>query len=49
MNSQPTAVTVASKSIERAKWAQSVFHDPLFRVYTSDDVVGIEIAGALKV
>eukprot|EP01080_Neovahlkampfia_damariscottae_P011459 gene11459-4623_t len=48
MNSQPTAVTVASKSIERAKWAQSVFHDPLFRVYTSDDVIGIEIAGALK-
>ena len=45
---QPTAVAVASKSPERAHWAQELFHAPHFRVYTSDDPIGLEVAGALK-
>jgi glycerol-3-phosphate dehydrogenase len=45
---QPTAVTAASRDIERATDAQSLFHTPYFRVYTSRDPVGLEVAGALK-
>lgn len=45
---QPTAVTAASHSEEAAAMAQMVFHAPFFRVYTSRDPVGLEIAGALK-
>lgn len=48
MNQEPTCVTVASSNKSRAEWAQEVFHDPYFRVYTSDDVIGVETAGALK-
>jgi hypothetical protein len=35
---------VASKSIEHAKIAQKIFHNPKFRVYTSLDVVGVEVS-----
>lgn len=45
---QPTAVTVASDSAERAAWAQELFHAPQFRVYTIDDPIGLQVAGALK-
>ncbi|KAI8619350.1 6-phosphogluconate dehydrogenase [Chytriomyces sp. MP71] len=45
---QPTCVSVASRKKERALRAQAVFHAPHFRVYDSSDVVGVEIAGALK-
>ena len=45
---QPTAVTVACKKIERANWAQELFHAAHFRVYTSEDPIGIEVAGAMK-
>lgn len=45
---QPTAVTIASQNPERARWAQELFHAAHFRVYTSDDPVGLEVAGALK-
>lgn len=45
---QPTGVTVASAVNARADWAQDVFHAPTFRAYTSNDPIGIEIAGALK-
>ncbi len=44
----PTAVVVAGRSPERRVSVQQVFQTDLFRVYTSDDVVGIEIGGALK-
>ncbi|KAJ3338662.1 casein kinase I [Gonapodya sp. JEL0774] len=44
----PTAITAASKSVERAQWAQRTFHAPHFRVYTSPDTVGVCVAGALK-
>jgi glycerol-3-phosphate dehydrogenase (NAD(P)+) len=44
----PTAVAVASKDAELAESVQREFSDPRFRVYTNDDVVGIELGGALK-
>lgn len=44
----PTSVTVAACSKRIAKFVQDVFMSPVFRVYTSSDVVGVELAGALK-
>lgn len=48
MARQPTAVTAASHSQASAQRVQSLFHSAHFRVYTSDDPVGLEVAGALK-
>lgn len=45
---QPTCVVTASTDPRRAEWAQELFHAPHFRVYTSDDPIGLEVAGALK-
>lgn len=45
---QPTAVSLGSYSGKAALKVQSVFHTPYFRAYTSDDPVGLEVAGALK-
>jgi glycerol-3-phosphate dehydrogenase (NAD(P)+) len=45
---QPTAVVVASEDEHRAQVAQSLFTSPTFRVYTQDDVIGVELGGALK-
>jgi len=45
---QPTAVTVASDSAETARAAQLALAAPHLRVYTNDDVLGVELAGALK-
>ena len=44
----PTAVVAASRNIERAKAVQDLFHASHFRVYTSEDPLGLEVAGALK-
>lgn len=44
----PTAITIASKDADLARTAQTEFSDPYFRVYTNDDVVGVELGGALK-
>lgn len=44
----PTAVVVASGGAETAARVQSLFHTPVFRVYRSADVAGVELAGALK-
>lgn len=44
----PTAVTVAAQTKEVAKQFQDVFFTERFRAYTSTDVVGLEIGGALK-
>jgi glycerol-3-phosphate dehydrogenase (NAD(P)+) len=44
----PTAVAVASKDQELARAVQAAFSDPTFRVYTNDDLVGVELGGALK-
>lgn len=45
---QPTTVVVASKNKEVAARAQELLMNKTFRVYTNDDVIGIEVAGALK-
>ena len=44
----PTAVVVASSHSGLATVAQRVFMNERFRVYTHDDVVGVELGGALK-
>lgn len=45
---QPTAAVVASYSSEVALRARSVLTTAYFRVYNSDDVIGVELGGALK-
>jgi glycerol-3-phosphate dehydrogenase (NAD(P)+) len=45
---QPTAVTVAGKSAAETLVVQHAFATERLRVYSSDDVVGVEIGGALK-
>jgi glycerol-3-phosphate dehydrogenase (NAD(P)+) len=47
-NRMPTAVVVAAYSERLAKMAQAAFTVPWFRVYTSTDVIGVELGGALK-
>ncbi|HVM94412.1 MAG TPA: NAD(P)H-dependent glycerol-3-phosphate dehydrogenase [Terriglobales bacterium] len=44
----PTAVTVASTDSELARAVQQAFNSSRFRVYTNDDVIGVELGGALK-
>jgi glycerol-3-phosphate dehydrogenase (NAD(P)+) len=44
----PTAITIASADRELAATVQREFSDPRFRVYTNDDVIGVELGGALK-
>jgi glycerol-3-phosphate dehydrogenase (NAD(P)+) len=45
---QPTLVVAAATNETSARDAQRIFATPRFRVYTHDDVVGVELAGALK-
>ena len=44
----PTAITVASPDAELTQIVQREFSDPTFRIYSSDDPVGVELGGALK-
>lgn len=44
----PTTVTVASEDIRLAEKVQEVFNTDRFRVYTNNDIVGVELGGALK-
>jgi glycerol-3-phosphate dehydrogenase (NAD(P)+) len=44
----PTAVTVASQSPKLARRIQALFQTDYLRVYTSPDVPGVELGGALK-
>lgn len=48
MESRPTAVVVASKDRQVSRAFQQLFACPYLRVNTTKDVVGVEIAGALK-
>ncbi len=44
----PTAVTVGSRDPDLAARIQREFSDSNLRIYTNDDVVGVELGGALK-
>jgi glycerol-3-phosphate dehydrogenase (NAD(P)+) len=45
---KPTAVSIASKVCESAKDWQRIFSNNYFRAYTTDDVIGVEVGGAMK-
>jgi len=45
---QPTAVTLASESAETADRFAGYFHDNQFRIYTSRDIIGVQVGGAVK-
>jgi glycerol-3-phosphate dehydrogenase (NAD(P)+) len=44
----PSAIVAASHDATAAQKVQQLFHRPTFRVYTSPDVLGVELGGALK-
>ena len=44
----PTAVTIASNKIETAKTFSNLFHSDVFRIYTHDDYIGVQVGGAVK-
>lgn len=44
----PTGCVAASADQASAEAVQRAFMNEVFRVYTHDDVVGVELAGALK-
>ncbi len=44
----PSVVTVASADPQAAAELQQLFATPFFRVYTHDDVIGVELGGAVK-
>lgn len=44
----PTAVTAAADSAETAEVVQTIFRAPTFRVYSSTDLIGVELGGAVK-
>lgn len=44
----PTAAVAGSEDVEAARAVQELLHRPTFRVYTSPDILGVELGGALK-
>lgn len=44
----PTTIVSASEDKEAAEYVQDVFMDTCLRVYTNEDVLGVELCGALK-
>jgi glycerol-3-phosphate dehydrogenase (NAD(P)+) len=44
----PTAVTIACTESALANWLQEELSAPALRIYTNDDVIGVELGGALK-
>jgi glycerol-3-phosphate dehydrogenase (NAD(P)+) len=44
----PTTVVVGAKTAQTAKFVQDTFMNETFRVYTSPDMLGIELGGSLK-
>ena len=47
-NNLPTAITIASTQTAFAKELSNILHSDLFRTYTSSDVIGVEVGGAVK-
>ena len=44
----PTTCVIGAKTKKTAEYLQSMFISPVFRVYTSPDILGIELGGSLK-
>ncbi len=44
----PTTIVAACEDLEAAQRVQSIFMNPKFRVYTNNDIHGVEICGAFK-
>lgn len=44
----PTAVVAAAREMETARQIQDSFSTSAFRVYTHDDIIGVELGGAMK-
>ncbi len=44
----PTTVVIAAKEKETAEYLQGIFMNEYFRVYTSSDMIGVELGGSLK-
>ena len=44
----PTGCVAACEDVSVAEWVQELFMSPRFRVYSSDDVIGVELGAALK-
>jgi glycerol-3-phosphate dehydrogenase (NAD(P)+) len=44
----PATATIACTDAALAQQIQQVFNTPMFRVYTNDDCIGVELAGAMK-
>lgn len=44
----PTTCVVSSKERKTAEYLQSIFMSPVFRVYTTPDMLGVELGGSLK-
>ena len=44
----PTTCVVSGKTRELAEYLQGIFMSPVFRVYTTPDILGVELGGALK-
>ena len=47
-NNLPTAITIASSQTAFAKELSNILHSDFFRTYTSSDVIGVEVGGAVK-
>ncbi|AIL13094.1 hypothetical protein IM40_05565 [Candidatus Paracaedimonas acanthamoebae] len=45
---QPTAATLSTREIETSRWLASTLSSQNFRVYPSNDIIGVEVSGALK-
>ena len=45
---KPSAMVVASQSKESSEYLQNLFTTPYLRLFTSNDVIGVELGGALK-
>lgn len=44
----PAATAIACSDEDLCEWLQEIIHQPYFRVYTNNDVVGSELGGAIK-
>ena len=45
---QPTTIVAASVSRKNAEFIQNTFMTPMFRIYVNNDIIGVEIGGAVK-